>query len=101
MKTAIRTALLLVLVTSGLATAHAQGTLQFTVTLNGASQVPPNDSSVLGTGSFSLNPGDMFYYGVAFSVPAAELTDVTINGPALAGSTAPVLFDLGAPGPDT
>jgi hypothetical protein len=99
MKTSMITALLLALVTSGLVTARAQGTLEFTVTLNGANEVPPNSSDILGSGSFSLNPGDILYYGVAFSVPAAELTDVTINGPAGAGSLAPVLFDLGAPGP--
>jgi CHRD domain/PEP-CTERM motif len=81
---------------AGLVGVKAQGTLEFTVSLNGANEVPPTDSTRIGSGNLSLN-GTALDYTVAFSATADVPTDVTINGPANTGSTAPILFDLGAP----
>ena len=88
--------LCLVVLLAGLADACAQGTLQFTAALNGASEVPPTASTRLGVGNFALN-GSALGYTVAFSATTDVPNDVTMNGPALPGSTAPVLFDLGTP----
>lgn len=74
--------------------ALAQGT--FTVTLSGANEVPPTGSTRIGSGNLSLN-STALDYTVAFSATADVPTDVAINGPANTASTAPVLFDLGAP----
>lgn len=87
--------LLLVCLATSLATTQAQGTFQFTANLNGQNEVPPNNSTWFGSGYFDLS-GTTFNYGIAFSAPAGEITNVTINGPASPGSTAPTLFDLGA-----
>jgi CHRD domain len=82
-----------------LAGASAQGTIEFTVSLNGANEVPPNGSPGFGSGTWTLR-GSSLDYVVTTSVlfqGGAQATDMTLNGPAGAGSTAPVLFDLGAP----
>jgi hypothetical protein len=81
---------------AGLASASAQGTLQFTAALNGANEVPPTASTRIGSGNFALS-GSALDYTVAISATTDVPNDVTMNGPALPGSTAPVLFDLGAP----
>ena len=82
-----------------LAGARAQGTIEFKVSLNGANEVPPNGSPGFGSGTWTLR-GSSLDYVVTTSVlfqGGAQATDMTLNGPAGAGSTAPVLFDLGAP----
>jgi hypothetical protein len=75
---------------------HAQGTFDFSVFLNGNSEMPPTGSTRTGLGSFTLNGSDLDYT-INFSATLDTPTDVTINGPAGPGSTAPSLFDLGAP----
>lgn len=91
----MKTILALAFIIGGLSGASAQGTFQFASDLNGQSEVPPNNSSWYGSGSFDLS-GTTFNYAIGFTAPAGEITDVTINGPASPGSTAPMLFDLGA-----
>lgn len=90
--------LTLSLLIGGLAPALAQGTF-FAANLNGQNEVPPNNSTMYGVGDFDLSGGTTFNYGIGFSVAASLVTDVTINGPANLGSTAPILFDLGAASP--
>ncbi len=80
---------------AGLIAAQAQGTFQFTVSLNGANEVPPNNSTATGSGTLSLSGTTLSYnFGGLWTFP---VTTGSINGPASPGSTAPVLFDLGAP----
>jgi|SRR5665213_3019792 len=82
-----------------LASVQAQGTMQFTVNLNGANEVPPNSSPGSGFGTFTLSGTDLSYdfSGTLSFQGGSEPTDGTINGPVNAGSAAPLLFDLGAP----
>lgn len=92
--------LLLTFLAVGLARIQAQGTMQFTITLNGANEVPSNNSPGTGSGMFTLNGTDLNYdFGGAVGgiIWSDQPTDATINGPANTDSTAPVLFDLGAP----
>ena len=75
---------------------HAQGTFQFTVNLNGANEVPPNNSAIVGSGTFSLTGTTLTY---VFGGPGAFAgTTGNIDGPALPGSIGPMIFNLGAPG---
>jgi hypothetical protein len=87
-----------ILLMAGLPGAFAQGTFQFTATLNGQNEVPPNNSTMSGSGYFDLT-GNTFNYGISFSAPAGEITNVAIHGPAGPGFTAPIVFDLGAASP--
>jgi len=86
----------ILVLTFGVAFAHAQGTFDFSVSLDGSSEVPPTGSTRTGFGSLTLNGSDLDYT-INFSATVDTPTDVTINGPANPGSTAPLLFDLGAP----
>lgn len=75
--------------------AQAQGTSQFTVNLNGASQAPPNASTATGSGTLTLNGQTLSYnFGGFWTFP---VTTGSINGPTNSSSIAPILFDLGAP----
>ena len=76
--------------------ARAQGTIQFRVILTGTNEVPPNSDPTIGTGTFLLD-GNLLNFLVA--VPAVTFISVSgyIQGPALAGANAPVIFDLGGP----
>ncbi|HEY5232587.1 MAG TPA: CHRD domain-containing protein [Verrucomicrobiae bacterium] len=91
--------LTLILLIGGLAGAWAQGTLQFTVNVNGSNEVPPNGSPGFGSGGLTLNGTDLSYLfsGSDLFEGNALPTDATINGPADASSNAPLIFDLGAP----
>lgn len=97
MKTTTTSALLLACLTTGLASAQAQGTLQFTVALNGANEVPPNNSPYSVSGSLSL-AGDVlsFQIGTAFTNinDIFYPTDAGIYGPAVPGQNGPLIFDL-------
>jgi hypothetical protein len=61
--------------------------------------VPPNGSPGSGSGTFTLNGTTLSYdfNGSLSFQGGAQPTDATVNGPANTGSTALVLFDLGAP----
>lgn len=86
----------ILLLTCSVAFVHAQGTFDFTLSLNGGNEVPPTSSTRTGFGSLTLNGSDLDYT-INFTATLDTPTDVTINGPAGPGSTAPLLFDLGAP----
>lgn len=74
---------------------RGQGTFQFTVNLNGANQVPPNNSTGMGSGTLTLTGQTLSYnFGGPWTF---SVTTGSINGPAGPGSTAPVLFNLGSP----
>lgn len=77
------------------ASAHGQGTLQFTVSLNGANVVPATASPATGTGSFTF---DAFgFSGYVFLPPPIAPTGAAIHGPSLAGANANLLFQLEGP----
>jgi len=81
-----------------LAQAHAQGTLTIPIySLNGANEVPPNDSTgaayVIG-GGLSLNPDYILSYNISYSALAGSILAGEIHGPAAAGSTGPAIFLL-------
>lgn len=73
---------------------QAQGTLQFRATLTGSQVVPPNSDPTVAFADFWLNGNVLDFF---ISVPAITFnTDQgAIHGPALPGSLAPVIFDLG------
>ena len=77
-------------------TAQAQGTLKFSARLTGADEVPPNNDPTIGTGTFWLT-GDSLSFLV--NIPAVTFTaqSAYIQGPALPGAEAPIVFDLGGP----
>jgi len=76
--------------------AQAQGTIQFQAALTGSAEVPPNSDPTLGTGSFTLDASVLsFYVDVPLVTFIAQ--SAFIQGPALPGANAPVIFDLGGP----
>jgi hypothetical protein len=73
----------------------------FTVSLNGASENPPNASGGLGFGTITLNlnnPGDpndnTLNYSVSYANLSANSTASHIHGPATTSANAPVLLGL-------
>src|SRR2546422_6021065 len=71
----------------------------FTAELNGTQQVPPAATSASGTGSFQLDPSThMLSYNIEFSGLTSAETGTHIHGPAAAGSNAPIIFVIPAPG---
>lgn len=77
--------------------AQAQGTFQFHATLTGSQVVPPNSDPTIGRGDFWLIDG-VFHFQVDVPLVTFLTTSGTINGPALLGQNAPVIFDLGGAG---
>jgi hypothetical protein len=77
-------------------TVQAQGTIQFTATVTGTNEVPPNSDPTVFTGLFSLTGNSLSFL---LNVPAWTFNSVSasINGPALPGGTGPIIFDLGGP----
>ena len=76
--------------------AQAQGIIQFNATLTGAQEVPPNNDPTIGQGYFTLDGNSLSFL---VDIPAVTFISVSgyIQGPALPGSTAPIIFDLGGP----
>ncbi len=76
------------------ASAYAQ--LQFCATLSGTNEVPPNSDPTVCTGTFSLVGSNLNFY---VDVPAVTFIaqNAYIQGPAGAGTNAPIIFDLGGP----
>lgn len=74
--------------------AQAQGTFQFRATLTGSQVAPPNNDPTVAFADFWLNGNVLDFY---IAVPAITFTtdQGAIHGPALPGSLAPVIFDLG------
>ena|SRR6266851_2959563 len=89
-----RVVFLIALLACAVQPAQAQGTIQFNAILTGSNEVPPNGDPTIGTGTFWLTGN-----GLSFRVDVPLITFITtggtINGPALAGVKAPVIFDLG------
>ena len=77
--------------------AQAQGTFQFHATLTGSQVVPPNSDPTVGMGDFWLT-GDILSFRVDVPLITFITMSGTINGPALPGENAPVIFDLGGAG---
>src|SRR6266568_2548316 len=86
--------LLLVLVGS-LVCGVAQGAIQFTAVLDGASEVPPNKSMATGIGTFTLE-GNILTFSVIVEELTPSLTSY-VYGPAKADSNASPIFSLGIP----
>ena len=78
-------------------TAQAQVTFHFNAILTATNEVPPNSDPTVGTGTFLLRGNTLSFF---VNVPAVYFTSVSafIQGPALPGTTGPVIFDLGGPG---
>lgn len=74
---------------------HAQNLLQFTATLNGSTEVPPNASPYVGNVLFWLD-GTTLNFAVGVYLPMPTPTGATINGPAATNEIGSVIFDLGA-----
>jgi hypothetical protein len=75
---------------------HSQGTLRFTVNLDGASEVPSVSSSFTGFGWWTLT-GTQLDGAVGVSFAPFVPTGGGIYGPALPGRNAPLLFAFGPP----
>jgi hypothetical protein len=89
----MKTTLLAVLAGVSLA-ATAQAQLTFTANLSGTNEVPPNSSVFVGTGTFTLT-GNTLEYSVGMLAPFFFPASAGIYGPASAGQTGPLVFDLG------
>jgi len=76
--------------------AQAQGTLQFHATLTGSQVVPPNSDTTIAAGAFWLDGNSLSFY---LDVPIVTFIaqNAYIEGPALLGVNAAVIFDLGGP----
>ncbi len=76
--------------------AQAQGTLQFHARLTGSQVVPPNADPTVATGAFWLDGNSLSFY-VDVPIVTFIAQNAYIQGPALPGATAPIIFDLGGP----
>jgi len=88
----------LVFLTSSIVSTLAQGTVQFSVNLNGANEVPSNGSLATGSGQFTLNGGLLDYtLGMTSAGPNTFFlpTSAGIYGPANANQAGSLVFDLG------
>ena len=76
--------------------AQAQGAFQFTATLTGAKEVPPNGDPTVATGMFTLD-GNLLNFKV--DVPSITFipNNAYMQGPAPLGANGPIIFDLGGP----
>jgi hypothetical protein len=70
-------------------------TFQFTATLSGTNEIPPNNSPATGTGTFTL-VANVFAYQVFMPLPFVP-TGAQIHGPALPGQNTNALFALDGP----
>src|SRR5437660_9296448 len=88
--------LILTLLACAVQPTQAQGTVQFKATLTGSVEVPPNSDPTIATGTFTLDGSSLNFF---VDVPAITFTaqSAYIQGPALPGANAPILFDLGGP----
>ena len=72
----------------------AQVPIQLTVELNGTNEVPPSDSTALGTGSLTLIGNNLAYN---ISLPQGQWA-LELHGPAGPGINAPLMDSLGSCG---
>ncbi|MDX1953198.1 MAG: CHRD domain-containing protein, partial [Verrucomicrobiota bacterium] len=73
--------------------AHAQGTLEFRVNLDGAGMTPPTSSIAIGYGTFYLEPNNRFHGLLGIQNPALPAA-VQLNSIGQNGSLSPVLLTL-------
>jgi uncharacterized repeat protein (TIGR01451 family) len=67
----------------------------FVATLNGAQEVPPNNSTAVGTATLLLSPDELSArVSLSFNGLSSPESVAHIHGPAASGVTAPVLFPL-------
>jgi len=71
-------------------------TIHFEASLSGTNEVPPNNSTGAGTGTFTLE-GNLFRYQVFMPLPFAP-AGASIHGPANPAENASALFPLDGPG---
>lgn len=74
--------------------ATAQAQLTFTANLSGTNEVPPNSSTFVGSGTFTLT-GNSLEYSVGMLGIQFFPTSAGIYGPATEGQTGSLVFDLG------
>lgn len=95
----LKKTLALLLMTTAFCSAQAQGTLQFSLLLDGLHQVPPNNSDGLGRAYITL-ADNAFGITLDITPPLTSLgflpTGAFVHGPAGLGATGPVIFNLGA-----
>jgi hypothetical protein len=70
---------------------------QYTATLNGAAENPPNAATGTGVGLFTLD-GSLFTYDVSYSGLTGTPTAAHIHGPALPSANAGVVFGINPDG---
>lgn len=91
----MKTTLALGLLLAGLAPAQA---LDYTATLSGAAERPnPNNSTGMGTGTFSLQ-GNLFTYDITYSGLSGTPTAAHIHGPGTTEQAVGVVFGITANG---
>jgi len=94
MKT-IKNTLLLAFLSCALASAKDQQVLQFTATLAGSNEVPPNASVYVGAGTFTLTDNRLDY-SVGMLSPFFYPTSAGIYGPAKEGRNGRLVINLGS-----
>lgn len=96
----LRSALLAAVFAAGFVTAASAATMQFHATMNGASEVPPNQTKGTGDVLATLDTtSKMLTYTVTFDGLTGPATAAHFHGPAAPGANAGVLVPIGGPGP--
>jgi hypothetical protein len=75
----------------------AQGTIQFYAATSGTNEVPPNNDPTIARTTFNLD-GDVLSFLLYVPAETFLARSAAIQGPALPGSNAPIIFDLGLAG---
>ena len=92
----LRSSLLAAVFAAGFVTAASAATLQFHATMNGASEVPPNQTGGTGSVLASLDTSTKtLTYTVTFSGLTGPATAAHFHGPAKAGANAGVAVAIG------
>jgi hypothetical protein len=89
----MKTTIVSLLVLAAASVAVAQGTLEFTVRLDGNHAVPPNATSLGGEGTFSLSPASVFQ-GDVFILNPFRGGDLTIYSSTSVAALGTAIFTL-------
>jgi hypothetical protein len=96
----LRSALLATVLAAGFITAASAATMQFQATMNGASEVPPNQTAGTGDVRASLDTtSKVLTYTVTFNNLTGPATAAHFHGPAAAGANAGVAVPIGGASP--
>jgi len=96
----LRSALLAAVFAVGFVTAASAATLQFHATLNGKSEVPPNQTAGTGEALATLDTtSKVLTYTVTFANLTGPAAAAHFHGPAAAGANAGVAVAIGGKGP--